>query len=86
METDEDDDENQGEWCPDDQVNPVVAAKCETLKLLTKRCLAHATGEAILVAKPVVKLLFDVLDFDGSTKAYEGLEGESNRLKNPREG
>lgn len=89
METDDDQDEaqDQAEWCPKDDLAPLILAKCQVLRLLANRCLAHKKNDdAAKVSQPVVKLLLDTLDRDGSFSHYDGDEAERDRLKDSREG
>lgn len=87
METDEVMQREQVEWCPRDELKFLVQAKFQVLRLLTNRCLAHSKEEdGAKVSQPVVKLLLDTLDRDGSFTHYDGDEAERDRLKDDREG
>jgi hypothetical protein len=84
MMTDEDDEVEGGEWCPRDDLKPLVVAKCQTMRLLVNNCLANVEDEG--AAKLVAKLLLDTLDQDGSFSPSNEDEAERDRLKDPREG
>lgn len=89
METDDEKagQQDEAEWCPKDDLEPLVLAKCQVLRLLSNRCLAHKKDEdATKTSGPVIKLLLDTLDRDGSFSHYEGDEAERDRLKDSREG
>ncbi|KAG8829342.1 hypothetical protein FRC17_006732 [Serendipita sp. 399] len=84
MEVDEAD---EGEWCLEERLPPLVVAKCGVMRLLINRCLAHTQGgDAEKVSQPVAKLLMDVLDMDGSFTPYHGDEANRDRLRDTREG
>jgi hypothetical protein len=65
-------DKEQGEgdedaWCDEDQLEPEVGSKLFVLRLLTNRCIVNADTEgAMMVAQPVAKMLFNILENDGS--------------------
>jgi hypothetical protein len=84
MMTDEDDEAEGGEWCPRDDLKPLVVAKCQTMRLLVNNCLANVDDEG--AAKLVAKLLLDTLDQDGSFSTSSEDEADRDRLKDPREG
>jgi hypothetical protein len=87
METDDDGDtQNEDEWCKREELEPIILAKCQTLRLLTNRCIAHSKGDD-KVSRPVTKLLLDTLEQDGSFSPFQGDEEEErDRLKDTREG
>jgi hypothetical protein len=65
-------DKTQGEedkevWCDEDQLEPEIGSKLFVLRLLTNRCIVNADTEgAMMVAQPVAKMLFNILENDGS--------------------
>lgn len=84
MLTDEGDEADRPEWCPREDLQPLVVAKCQTMRLLANHCLANVEDEA--TAKLVVKLLLDTLDQDGSFSPSNEVDADRDRLKDLREG
>jgi len=84
MITDDDDEAEGREWCPRDELKPLVMAKCQTMRLLVNNCLASVDDEG--AAKLVAKLLLDTLDQDGSFAPPSEGDMDRDRLKDPREG
>lgn len=67
MEVDKAEGEVEDVWCEEDQLEPEVGSKLFVLKLLTNRCIVNAETEgAMMVAQPVAKMLFNILENDGS--------------------
>lgn len=60
-------DEDEDVWCDEDQLEPEICSKLFVLRLLTNRCVVNADTEgAMVVAQPVAKMLFNILENDGS--------------------
>ncbi|KZO98450.1 hypothetical protein CALVIDRAFT_495831 [Calocera viscosa TUFC12733] len=57
---------NEEEWADDPDVPLGTLAKEYAIRICTNRCLSHASGEqAADIAKPVISLLFNILDTGG---------------------
>lgn len=67
MEVDNAEEEDEDVWCDEDQLEPEIGSKLFVLRLLTNRCIVNADTEgAMMVAQPVAKMLFNILENDGS--------------------
>jgi len=67
MEVDQVEKVDEDVWCDEDQLEPDVGIKLFVLRLLTNRCIVNAETEgAMVVAQPVAKMLFNILENDGS--------------------
>ena len=70
MEVDNAEEEDEDVWCDEDQLEPEIGSKLFVLRLLTNRCIVNADTEgAMMVAQPVAKMLFNILENDGSLEA-----------------
>ena len=59
--------EDEDVWCDEDQLEPEIGSKLFVLRLLTNRCVVNSDTEgAMMVAQPVAKMLFNILENDGS--------------------
>ena len=68
------------DWVDKDQLPPLSRAKILALKICRHRCLVHSKSETALeVATPVLKMLFTVIENDGSLKK----DGEDRYFKSP---
>lgn len=68
-------DDSKSDWVPDHKIWPELRAKMLALKICRKRCLALASDEGVAeIATPVLKLLFTLLNNDGSLKPDSGDE------------
>ena len=62
-------DEDDLQWGDEDAVPLLGKAKVASLKVLCRRCLTHSeTENAIHIAKPVLNMLFTVVDNGGSIR------------------
>ena len=67
MELDKSEEEDEDVWCDEDQLEPDIGSKLFVLRLLTNRCVVNSDTEgAMMVAQPVAKMLFNILENDGS--------------------
>jgi len=67
MEVDRTEEEAEDVWCDEDQLEPEIGGKLFVLRLLTNRCIVNSDTEgAMMVAQPVAKMLFNILENDGS--------------------
>jgi len=67
MEVDKAEEEDEDLWCDEDQLEPEIGSKLFVLRLLTNRCIVNSDTEgAMMVAQPVAKMLFNILENDGS--------------------
>jgi sister-chromatid-cohesion protein PDS5 len=85
MELDQQKDQDQNEWCKEEDLEPIVLAKIQSLRLFTNRCIAHAKEQtAAQICQPVSKLLLDTLDQEGSFSPAPS--HDTDRLQDEREG
>jgi sister-chromatid-cohesion protein PDS5 len=67
MEVDKAEEDDEDVWCDEDQLEPEIGSKLFVLRLLTNRCIVNSDTEgAMMVAQPVAKMLFNILENDGS--------------------
>ncbi|PVF91902.1 hypothetical protein CPB86DRAFT_777592 [Serendipita vermifera] len=85
MDLDPQRDQDQSEWCREDDLEPIILAKIQSLRLFTNRCIAHAKEQtAGQIGQPVSKLLLDTLDQEGSFSPAPS--ADIDRLQDEREG
>lgn len=62
--------DEESEWLPEGQLPSLASAQVRCLKLFRHRCLKFSNSDSAMnVARPVIKLLFTILENGGSPKA-----------------